>query len=78
LANDRGPSDEEQRSQPGDTAHHRPAHKSKVGVIAAGVETNEQMGFFKVNACDEIQGYLISQPLAIDEMNRMLEKAKKS
>ncbi len=54
------------------------AHKSKVGVIAAGVETNEQLGFFKINACDEIQGYLISQPLAIDEMNRMLEKAQKS
>jgi signal peptidase I len=50
------------------------AHKNKMEVIAAGVETDEQMGFFRLNACDDVQGYLISHPLSIDEVEAEIKK----
>ena len=50
------------------------AHKNKIEVIAAGVETAEQMGFFELNSCDEAQGYLVSHPLSINEVEALLRK----
>jgi EAL domain-containing protein (putative c-di-GMP-specific phosphodiesterase class I) len=32
-------------------------------VIAEGVETAEQLAFLRDNACDAIQGFLISRPV---------------
>ena len=34
------------------------AHKKNMDVIATGVETPEQMGFFQLNACDNVPGQL--------------------
>jgi len=39
------------------------AHKLKLGVVAEGIETNEQWEFLKKNKCDIGQGYLFSKPL---------------
>lgn len=50
------------------------AHKQNMGVIATGVETPEQMGFFELNACDNVQGYLVSYPLSSDEVQVFLKK----
>ncbi|MCA1633143.1 MAG: EAL domain-containing protein [Acidobacteria bacterium] len=40
------------------------AHNLKMKVIAEGVETEEQLAFLRLLRCDEIQGFLCSQPLA--------------
>jgi EAL domain-containing protein (putative c-di-GMP-specific phosphodiesterase class I) len=50
------------------------AHKKKMDVIAAGVETPEQMGFFQLNSCDNVQGYLVSYPLSSQEVQEFLKK----
>jgi signal peptidase I len=49
------------------------AHKQNIDVIATGVETQEQMGFFQLNACDNVQGYLVSYPLSSDEVQVFLK-----
>lgn len=42
-------------------------HNLRLSVVAEGVETDEQLRFLKLLNCDEIQGYLFSQPLPPDE-----------
>jgi|GEM_PF-444621 len=34
------------------------AHRMGLGVVAEGVENEEQLGYLRQNACDEMQGYL--------------------
>lgn len=41
-------------------------------VVAEGVETLEQMMFLKDRACDEIQGYFVSKPLAPEQFRRFV------
>jgi diguanylate cyclase (GGDEF)-like protein len=42
-------------------------------VIAEGVETEEQAKFLQSIACDESQGYLYAEPMAVDEFESWLE-----
>lgn len=49
------------------------AHARKVNVIAMGVETQEQLGFFRLNACDEVQGFFVRPPLSAHELSQELE-----
>jgi diguanylate cyclase (GGDEF)-like protein/PAS domain S-box-containing protein len=37
-------------------------------VLAEGVETEEQLGFFRAQHCYEIQGYYFSQPVAVNQV----------
>jgi EAL domain-containing protein (putative c-di-GMP-specific phosphodiesterase class I) len=39
-------------------------HTLELEVIAEGVETDAQLQFLKENGCDQVQGYLISHPVA--------------
>jgi diguanylate cyclase (GGDEF)-like protein/PAS domain S-box-containing protein len=42
-------------------------------VIAEGVETEEQLAFLKGHQCDQLQGYLLSRPLASEAFDRFLD-----
>lgn len=47
-------------------------HKLRLSVIAEGVETEEQLSFLRSNDCDQMQGFLFSEPLPADKMKKLL------
>ena len=51
------------------------AHNMKLEVVAEGVETAQQAEFLHAHGCDEIQGYLFSEPLPADAFERFLGRA---
>jgi diguanylate cyclase (GGDEF)-like protein/PAS domain S-box-containing protein len=54
------------------------AHTLRLAVVAEGVETEAQWSFLKLNACDQMQGFLFSQPLPADDAEEFMrsEQAK--
>jgi EAL domain-containing protein (putative c-di-GMP-specific phosphodiesterase class I) len=48
----------------------------KLKVIAEGVETAEQLDFLRKQQCDQMQGYYLSQPLPVDELEALLLKTR--
>jgi EAL domain-containing protein (putative c-di-GMP-specific phosphodiesterase class I) len=52
------------------------AHELKLNVIAEGVETRDQLEFLKRRKCDEIQGYLFSEPLTGEGFEALLQSGK--
>ncbi len=48
------------------------AHTLNLKVIAEGVETKEQLTVLKFMGCDEIQGYFISRPLPLEELEKQM------
>ncbi|MBT8443956.1 MAG: EAL domain-containing protein [Gammaproteobacteria bacterium] len=52
------------------------AHKLDLRVVAEGVETQEQLDYLRGLQCDEIQGFFISRPLPVAELEtRFLDRA---
>jgi diguanylate cyclase (GGDEF)-like protein len=51
------------------------ARSSGLQTTAEGVETDEQRGFLKTIGCNELQGFLMSQPLSRRKMDRLLGTA---
>lgn len=49
------------------------AHNLNMKVIAEGVETPQEWTFLEQHRCDEMQGYLFSQPLPVGEVRKLLE-----
>ncbi len=45
-------------------------------VIAEGVETEEQLAFLKGHQCDQLQGFLLSKPLAPEDFDRFLDESR--
>ncbi|EQD67808.1 Diguanylate phosphodiesterase, predicted domain protein, partial [mine drainage metagenome] len=39
------------------------AHALGLNVVAEGVETPEQLEYLREKDCDEVQGYLLAQPM---------------
>jgi diguanylate cyclase (GGDEF)-like protein/PAS domain S-box-containing protein len=52
------------------------AHGLGLKVIAEGVETREQLEFFRSHKCEVIQGYLFSKPLPAEDITKLLRKGK--
>ena len=50
------------------------AHSMNLKVIAEGVETKAQYEFLKEHGCEVLQGYLISKPLPVTELEMFLNK----
>ena len=48
------------------------AHNMKLEVVAEGVETVPQLDFLHAHGCDEVQGFLFSEPLDIDAFELFL------
>ena len=53
------------------------AHNLRLKVIAEGVETQDQLRFLQSLRCDEIQGYLISEPRPSDALVSLFDPATK-
>lgn len=50
------------------------AHSLELRVVAEGVENEEQLNFLQVCGCDEMQGYIVSQPLPSPAITNLLVK----
>ena len=48
------------------------AHALRLEVVAEGVESEEQAKILRLVRCDQMQGYLISRPVAFDDMTTFL------
>jgi diguanylate cyclase (GGDEF)-like protein/PAS domain S-box-containing protein len=48
------------------------AHSLQLKVVAEGVETEEQAKVLRLLRCDELQGYLISRPVPLEQLTPLL------
>jgi diguanylate cyclase (GGDEF)-like protein/PAS domain S-box-containing protein len=51
------------------------AHSLRLKVVAEGVDAEDQAKFLRLLRCDEMQGYLFSKPLPLEEMTALLRSA---
>jgi diguanylate cyclase (GGDEF)-like protein/PAS domain S-box-containing protein len=49
------------------------AHRLKVGIVAEGVETAEQLAFLRQHGCDEAQGYHLGRPMSAEQFGALLK-----
>jgi len=52
------------------------ARELKLKVIAEGVANEEHVKFLRKHRCDQVQGYLISKPIPVDDLEMLLRGAK--
>lgn len=52
------------------------AHSLNMEVVAEGIETDEQLNYLKNNHCEIGQGYFISKPLPVRELEELLRTVK--
>jgi EAL domain-containing protein (putative c-di-GMP-specific phosphodiesterase class I) len=49
-------------------------HALEMEVTAEGVENAKQFGLLKEMGCDEVQGYLLSRPLPLEQLRSVLDR----
>jgi diguanylate cyclase (GGDEF)-like protein len=52
------------------------ARDLRIGVVAEGVETADQLEYLRETQCDEVQGYLISRPVSAEQVLALLDTKK--
>lgn len=52
------------------------AQDLRIGVVAEGVETTDQLEYLRQTNCDEVQGYLIGRPISADQIAALLDPRK--
>jgi diguanylate cyclase (GGDEF)-like protein/PAS domain S-box-containing protein len=52
------------------------AHNLGLKTVAEGVETDEQLGFLRIQGCDYAQGYLCSRPVPAGEVPALLMRCR--
>ena len=50
------------------------SHGLGLRVVAEGVETRDQLKRLRILGCEEVQGYLFSRPLPVDEIGKLLKR----
>ena len=50
------------------------AHALTLKVVAEGVETERQKDFLNENNCDQMQGFIFSEPLSFDDFTKLLRQ----
>ena len=53
------------------------AQQMRQEIVAEGVETMDQMAFLRELGCDQLQGYLFSQPIAAADFERMMGEGQR-
>jgi len=48
------------------------SHNLRINVGAIGIETKEQLSVIERSGCDQLQGYVISEPLSADDFERFV------
>jgi diguanylate cyclase (GGDEF)-like protein len=51
------------------------ARELKLKVIAEGVANTEQLEFLRKHRCDQVQGYLISEPIPVADLEKLVREA---
>ena len=51
------------------------ARELELKVIAEGVENDEQLEFLRRHRCDQVQGYLISEPVSAADLRQLLNRS---
>jgi EAL domain-containing protein (putative c-di-GMP-specific phosphodiesterase class I) len=54
------------------------AHDLGIGTTAEGVETQDQLSYLRSTTCDQVQGFLISEPKPAAEIAALFGKSKGS
>ncbi|HSP55040.1 MAG TPA: bifunctional diguanylate cyclase/phosphodiesterase, partial [Dehalococcoidia bacterium] len=54
------------------------ARSLNLKVIAEGVETGDQLDFLRERGCDQFQGYIISKPAPAEQIETLLEPARRT
>ena len=50
------------------------AKSMHLGVIAEGVETQEQLNFFQEKLCEQVQGYYLGRPVPPEDLADLLKE----